>query len=48
MNHQRHARRFRVIIKEETAKRIGIREYVMKPVLRNKPANTVRKVFDGS
>jgi len=37
---------FSEIINEDTAKALGIREYVMKPVLRGKLATVVRKVLD--
>ena len=37
---------FSEIISEEKAKSIGIREYIMKPILKNKMARTIRQVLD--
>ena len=38
---------FSDLIDEKKIKATGIREYIMKPVLREKIARTIRKVFDG-
>jgi hypothetical protein len=37
---------FSEVITEEKAKAIGIREYVMKPVVKSQIANTIRQVLD--
>ena len=35
------------MVNRESAKELGIREFVMKPVSRNELANTIRRVLDG-
>ena len=37
---------FSEVISEEAAKTIGIRDYVMKPVVQTQIANTIRQVLD--
>jgi CheY-like chemotaxis protein len=38
---------FSEVINEEKAKAMGIREYILKPVVRDVLARTIRKVLDG-
>ena len=38
---------FSEMINEKQAKALGIREYIMKPVIKNDIAKVIRKVLDG-